>query len=241
MHKKVLCMLLILLVGAPLARPDKADKGYAEFTFARVRFNMYSEGYRRGEEPWHHDYPKSEDFFLSMVMGVTGVHTNPEAYEIVDLDSDDIFRFPFLYVSEPGFMDLTEDEMKNLREYFARGGFVMFDDFRGRHLDNLALQLKRIMPERELVQLELKHTVFRSFYEIDTLDMPPPYINPGESNPTVSFWGMHDEDGRLILAANADNDFGEYWEDIDNGAVVLQPAVQAFRFGVNYLIYAMTH
>jgi hypothetical protein len=137
-------------------------------------------------------------------------------------------------------MDMTDDEIENLREYFKRGGFVMFDDFRGEHLDNLALQMKRVFPERDLFQLELKHVIFRSFYDIDTLDMPPPYMNYN-SREKVSFWGMEDDHGRLILAANADNDFGEYWEDIDNGSEVLQPAVQAFRFGVNYLIYAMTH
>jgi hypothetical protein len=52
---------------------------------------------------------------------------------------------------------------------------------------------------------------------------------------------MKDEEGRLILVANADNDFGEYWEDIDRGAEALRPAVQSFQFGLNYLIYAMTH
>ena len=51
-----------------------------------------------------------------------------------DLDSPEIFKYPFLYFSEPGFMDLTDEEVKNLREYFNRGGFAMFDDFRGRQL-----------------------------------------------------------------------------------------------------------
>ena len=69
--------------------------------------------------------------------------------------------------------------------------------------------------------------------------MAPPYVNYNSGLP--SFWGMKDETGRLILIANADNDFGEYWEDIDLGAEALHPAVQSFQFGVNYLIYAMTH
>jgi hypothetical protein len=64
-------------------------------------------------------------------------------------------------------------------------------------------------------------------------------MNPDSGRP--SFWGMKDEEGRLILVANADNDFGEYWEDIDRGAEALRPAVQSFQFGLNYLIYAMTH
>jgi hypothetical protein len=115
----------------------------------------------------------------------------------------------------------------------------MFDDFRGRDLLNLEDQMIRVFPERALVRLDLSDRVFSSFYDIDTLDMAPPYMNPDSGRP--SFWGMKDEEGRLILVANADNDFGEYWEDIDRGAEALRPAVQSFQFGLNYLIYAMTH
>ena len=87
--------------------------------------------------------------------------------------------------------------------------------------------------------MDVKDPVFHSFFDIQTLEMTPPYMNPDSGLP--SFWGMKDEDGRVILMANADNDFGEFWEDIDLGAEALHPAVQSFQFGVNYLIYAMTH
>jgi hypothetical protein len=241
--KKMVGLLLFLLVYAPEAIPDTTEKQYAEYTFARVQFNMSPQGYRgrnqQGQLPWEHDYPKSEDFFLTMVSQVTGVHSSRDAYEVVQLESKDIFKYPFLYLSEPGYLELTDEEITNLRQYFNRGGFVMFDDFRGDDLQELAVQMKRVFPERDMFRLELNHQVFHSFYEIDSLEMPPPYRNFNSGDP--SFWGMKDEEGRLILAANADNDFGEYWEDIDNGNEVLKPAVQSFRFGVNYLIYAMTH
>lgn len=231
--------IAMLLFAAP-ATPNRTEKAYAEFTFARVEFSMSSPGYNgEGQYAWEHDYPFSEDFFLSVVGQVTGVHTNPKAYQIVGLDSEDIFRYPFLYFSEPGFWNVTEREAKNLRQYFDRGGFAMFDDFRGRALVNLDYQLTKVFPERRLERLELKEQVFHTFYDIDSLDMPPPYVRGDSGKP--SFWGMKDEKGRLILMANADNDFGEFWEDIDKGSEALHPAVQSFQFGVNYLIYAMTH
>jgi hypothetical protein len=117
--------------------------------------------------PWEHDYPRSEDFFLAMVSQVTGVRTSLDAYQIVRLDSEDIFKYPFLYFSEPGFMALTDEETRNLREYFDRGGFAMFDDFRGGDLLNLEDQMLRVFPERELVRLDVSEPVFRSFYGID--------------------------------------------------------------------------
>lgn len=231
--------LLILGFAGP-AIPDMVPRPQAEYVFARVHFNMTFEGtFRGGEPPWRHDYPFSEDFFLGMVSGVTGVRTSLDSYEIVRLNSPDIFKYPFLYFSEPGFMDLTDEELPNLREYLNRGGFAMFDDFRGDDLRNLEEQMLRVFPDRTMVRLGLNEQIFRTFYDIDSLEMPPPYRNWNSGTPT--FWGMKDDNDRLILVANADNDFGEYWEDIDHGREALHPAVQSFQFGVNYLIYAMTH
>lgn len=243
MIKRVLvtAIALTLLFASP-ASSDRVPKDYAEFTFARVAFN-WSGGMGaingQGQEPWEHDYPLSEDFFLAMLGQVTGVATDVRAFQVVNLDSDEIFKYPFLYFSEPGFMQLTSKEEKNLREFFNRGGFAMFDDFRGRHLANLEVQLLRVFPNRQLVRMNISEPIFRSFYELHTLDIASPY--PDENGIGPSFWGMKDEDGRLILIANAANDFGEFWEDIDRGAEALQPAVHSFQFGINYLLYAVTH
>jgi hypothetical protein len=136
-------------------------------------------------------------------------------------------------------MDLTAKELSNLREYFNRGGFVMFDDFRGRALNNLVMQMKRVFPERGMFRLDVSSPIFNVFYDIDSLDMPAPYMNFDSGQPT--FWGMKDEQDRLILIANADNDFGEFWEWVDRGEMPFQPAAQSVRLGINYLIYAMTH
>lgn len=230
-----------MLLFAGSASPDRVPREHAEYTFARVQFNWEGPGgfNQQRQPPWMHDYPHSEDFFLAMVGQVTGVSTNVEAFEVVKLESKDIFKYPFLYFSEPGFMELTDEEEENLREYFNRGGFAMFDDFRGRHLINLQEQMLRVFPEREMVRLNITEPVFKSFFELETLDVKPAYDD--EDGIGVSFWGMKDEKGRLILIANAANDFGEFWEDIDRGREALKPAVDSFQFGINYLIYAMTH
>jgi hypothetical protein len=237
-----LTLVVLVLMSAVPATPDRVPKEHAEYTFARVAFTWRSGPgaiNRERQAPWEHDWPRSEDFFLAMVAEVTGVRTNVEAFKVVRLDSKEIFKYPFLYFSEPGFMDLTEKEQKNLRDYFNRGGFAMFDDFRGRALNNLAEQMLLVFPDRHLERMDLRDPVFHSFYEIDTLEMEPPYMNTDSGRP--AFWGMKDDKGQLILLANADNDFGEFWEDIDLGREALHPAVQSFQFAVNYLIYAMTH
>ena len=237
--KRLATTVLLLIVFAPNAMPDVGDEN-AEFTFARVQFNMTFEALFDREAPWHHDYPYAEDLYLGLVAEYTGVHTSREAYQIVQLDSEDIFRFPFVYISEPGFMDLTDAEEANLREYFERGGFAMFDDFRGVDLDHLRLQMKKLFPNREMFQLEIQDPLFSSFFEIDSLQMDPPYTDNRFSG-FPEFWSMRDEHGRLIMIANQNNDLGEFWEGLDRGDVSLESSAKAVRLGVNYLMYAMEH
>lgn len=195
------------------------------------------------EEPWHHDYPFSDTFFLSMLHEATGVHVTPDSYQIVQLESPEIFKYPFLYISEPGFMKLTNKEIANLGEYIRRGGFIMADDFRTasylrgpEELNILRYYLNKAVPERRLVRLDISHPIFNSFYKIDTLKMSPPY---GDFTP--EFWGLSDEHGNLQLIANYNNDIGEFWEWVDKGEMPFHPAVRSVQLGINYLIYAMTH
>ena len=237
--KKFVAIALLLAVFAPEARPDVGDET-AEFTFARVQFNMTFEAIFDREAPWHHDYPYAEDLYLALVEEYTGVQTSPEAYQIVQLDSEDIFRYPFLYFSEPGFMDLTDAEESNLREYFERGGFAMFDDFRGVDIDHLRGQMKKLFPNCEMFRLEILESMFSAFFDIDSLQMDPPYTDNRFSG-FPEFWSMRDEHDRLIMIANQNNDLGEFWEGLDRGEMSLDSAAKAVRLGVNYLIYAMTH
>jgi hypothetical protein len=238
--KKLLGAALLLGTFALHATSD-VEHPESEFVFARVQFNMTLDALFEREAPWHHDYPYSEDFYLGMIQELTAIHTSHESYQIVELESPDIFHYPFLYFSEPGYMALTDAETDNLREYFNRGGFAMFDDFRGRDLSNLQLQMKKVFPEREMYRLDPDEPIFDSFFSIEELEMPSPYYDGRFLGENAQFWGMQDDQGRLVLIANYNNDFGEFWEWVDRAEMPFEPAALSVRFGVNYLIYSMTH
>jgi hypothetical protein len=240
--KKLVVMIVLGALFASQAVSDSPDKTQSEFVFARVQFNMDARWiFETLELPWHHDHPTAEDLYLTMVRDVTGIQTTPDSFQVVQLDSEDIFKYPMLYFSEPGFMDMTPKEATNFREYLNRGGFAMFDDFRGRDLDNLRLQMRKVFPNREMSKLDLSHPVFHTFYEIDSLVMDPPYYDSRFLGGKAEFWGMSDESGRLILVANQNNDLGEFWQWVDEGHLDFKLAAQSVRFGINYLVYAMTH
>jgi hypothetical protein len=190
---------------------------------------------------------QADEFLTMLLRELTGINTGPQAIKVVRLDNPEVFKYPFLYLSEPGFLMLTDKEIKFLGEYLRRGGFIMADDFRTaaylrgpEELDVLRYYLKRALPERELVRLDITHPIFHTFYDVDSLQMEPPYpIGNGEH--MAEFWGMSDDNGNLQLIANYNNDVGDYWKYLDRGDKPLRDSSRAVRLGVDYVIYAMTH
>ena len=107
------------------------------FVYARVRYHaqpFWRE--QMGEAPWHHDYPDGDTMLPDSLGRLTSAHTTANSYQIVDIDSKELFQYPFAYMSEPGYLNLLPNDVKNLREYFDRGGFLLIDDFRGNERDN---------------------------------------------------------------------------------------------------------
>ena len=216
----------------------EAPKG-TEFIFARIWFSS-GRGFRNFSRRagWAHDYPDAEEHILQVANEATGINLHKMSYVIVRLDNEDLFRYPFSYMSEVGGMNMSEREVEVLREYLNRGGFVMVDDFDSQYsLDWFASQMKMVFPGRDFVRLTLDHPIFHTFYEIPTLNVQAPYQYSGD--PT--FYGYFDDTGRLCMIINHNNDIGDFWEWIDQPVYPLEPSTVALRFGINYFIYSLTH
>jgi hypothetical protein len=204
------------------------------FTFARLRHG-YEGG--RGEPPWAHDYPRAERNFARILSELTLVDANRTASNIVKQDDPDLFISPFLYVSEPGFWTMNEDEVAALQQYVKKGGFIVFDDFRGDHWFNFQEQVQRIIPNARLVELDTTQPIFHSFFDIKTAETQGYY---GQA----SFQGVfedNDPQKRLLLVASYNHDLGELWEYSDTGFVPVDLSNDAYKYGVNYVVYALTH
>ena len=243
--------LIVLLGGVlslwPLAfvhsfdLPDREAHNPNFFQFVRIRYNGYMGGWGgdRWVAPWMHDYPRAERNFLKILSELTTIDTTPESYLILDLNNPEIMNYPILYISEPGFWSITEEEAVNLREYFQRGGFVIFDDFRDApgEWKNFTACMQEVFPDRNFKELTVDHPIFHCFYDIETLEMTPPYPVPGK--PT--FYGLFGKKGRLQAVANFNNDIGDYWEWSDESIVPIDLSNEAYKFGINYIIYGLTH
>ncbi|HYR88923.1 MAG TPA: DUF4159 domain-containing protein [Terriglobia bacterium] len=250
-------LVLLAFVGFFLAlvvflqrSSSDAPRQDSEFVYARIRYHMTSDAWRVREVPWHHDYPYGDRTFPTVLGEVTNIKTSPTSYRIVDIDSPELFEYPFAYLCEPGYLELNEKDTRNLREYLDRGGFIMVDDFRtadfspqaGGSEDDIASfrrQMKKVYPDRDFVRLDVSDPIFNSFYKITSLDMEPPYVFPGQR--PVEFLGLRDTHGNLEMVLNNNNDISEFWEWLDEGEKSMRDAATAFHFGINDVMYAMTH
>jgi hypothetical protein len=190
---------------------------------------------------WGHDWPASEEHILQIMHEVSVIDVNHSSYKVIDISNKDIFKYPFAYVSHPGEIVPSEEEVTNIRQYVERGGFLMLDDFGGQfnndwEMDGWLELLRRTFPGREMYKLGDDHPLLRLHYQIDNLQMEHPM-----SQVKSTFYGFNDSHGRLAMVVCWANDIGDYWEFIDQPMYKLKPSAEALKIGVNIAIYAMTH
>jgi hypothetical protein len=187
---------------------------------------------------WSHNFPSSDQHFAQVISEATNIDVKSVSYRIVELGSKEVFDYPFAVVSEPGELALTDHEVENLRQYIDRGGFVLMDDFDGpRDLNTLQRDLHRAFPDRDLIRLTIDHEIFHNFYDIDALNVVSPYLVDGEP----VFYALMNDRGKIGVIACYNNDLENFWDYIDRGEYPLKPSIEAFRLGINFVLYSMTH
>jgi hypothetical protein len=212
-----------------------------KFTFVRIKFEPLGggEGFRGRDLKWDHDYPRGERHFQRILHEITAIRPHIDESNVMTLDDPDLMKFPVAYLSEPGFWTVTDEEATGLRTYLQKGGFIIFDDFVGSHWYNFAEQFRKVLPEARLVPLDTSHPIFDSFFHIESLDFDHPNFPV-----KAQFFGVFEDNDpakRLMAIVNYNNDIGDYWEWSDEGFLPIELSNQAYRLGVNYVVYAMTH
>lgn len=239
-------LLVVVVVAATVA----TSAAFGQFRRGQIRQNTppptelvvarwhFGTNGRIGHMGWSHNYPSSDENFNGFIDTATGIDIEIASYRIVELGSPEVFDYPFAYVSEPGEMALTEQEQINLRQFIDRGGFVLMDDFDGvAQLENMRLEVQKVFPERPFLALTSDHRVFEVHFELEDLDRMAPYVPGGH----IEYLGMLNERGELALAAGYNNDLANFWDWYDQAYAPLEPAADAFRLGINFVVWSFTH
>ena len=220
------------------------------FVFARVRYSSYG----RRSRQWLTDYPDSDLNFSFRLQQLTALKVEPEP-KIVDLTSEELFDYPFIYMIEPGNMSLTQGEVEGLRKYLLQGGFLMVDDFWGeQEWETFYYDFKRVFPDREPVELPLEHPIFHCVYPLKEKPQIPSIgaAHAGRYNgrtwerydaQTPHYKGVFDDKGRMMAIICHNTDLGDGWEREGEDEWYFREFSEkkAYPLGINIVFYAMTH
>ena len=223
------------------------------FQFVRVKYDSSPDGggrygwRRRGA--WATDWPAADENLHMAIERTTKIPLGGKPL-VFTLKEPEIFQYPVLYITEPGYWYIHPDEAENLREYVERGGFLIVDDFHdygdgqtGREWDNFYANIKQVFPDREPVKLEDDHPIWSIFYDIDPLAALSTKQQSGEV-PWLDFdddtyYGIFDDQGRMMVVICYNQDIGDGWEW--PGRNMGDASTVSFQMAINFIIYALSH
>jgi hypothetical protein len=216
-----------------------------EFAFARLRFRSDRQGWG-GYERWGIDANKSDRQFIEGLRRLTRVDAR-SVEQIVDIDSDEMFDWPWMFAVAVGDWSISEEQAERLRRYFDRGGFLMVDDFHAEwEWASFMMVVRQINPTARVVDLEDDHPIFHTVYDLKERHGIPGYnVVHGsgvERGGVTPHWrAVLDDEGRVQIAICFNMDIGDAWEFADAPDYPEKYASLAYRVGVNYVVYALTH
>lgn len=215
------------------------------FTFARIKYRGYERFMQEGPG-WSHDYPRAEEHLMRIIREITAIRpfvANDVALggNILALDDPELMKYPVAYLSEPGGWHPNDREMAGLRTYLLKGGFVIVDDFdnSGGDLQHFYSVMQQILPNARIVDVPETHPIFDSFFKVDLRLMERGEGNYGRAR-YLGIYRDNDPRKRLMMIVNLNLDVGEHWQWSNRGFSPV-PSNEAYKLGVNYLIYALTH
>ena len=217
------------------------------FTFVRLSYETAPGGYwYRGLPAWAHGYPVSERNLMKIMNEVSYLGAHDDEVNTLELDDPELSHYPVAYIIEVSWWTMTDKQGKALRAYLDKGGFLIVDDFKqtgdfgSAGWGPFEANVRRIYPNARFVDMEPTHPIFHTFFEINSLDHFPQAYNAGRP----VFRGLfenNDPAGRLLMIVNYNTDISQYWEWSGRGLRPFDETNEAYKLGVNYVVYGLTH
>ena len=246
------CLCLLALAYPALSQNrdrQRLPAQEAEFHFTRLAFGVDGRPFTTYPgEPWLRDWPDAEYHFMQGLRRLTLINADGE-HRQASMMNDALFDYPVVYAVKVGFWHLRDQEIQRLREYLLRGGTLIVDDFHGpTEWAQFITSLRRVFPDRPVVDIPDDAEVFHVYYDLDDRSQIPGrnsvYNGVTWEHPlgVPEHWrGVFDDDGRVMVLINFNMDMGDAWEHADDAFYPEPMTALAYRVGINYILYAMTH
>lgn len=228
-------------------------------TFVRIRRDRAPYG-SRSAGSWWTDFPDSDLNLSYRLQQMTSLKVNPDG-RVLDLTDKELCNYPFIYMVEPGRLLLKNEEVPILRKYLLNGGVLMADDFWGQvQWAGFQREIKRVLPEREFVELPMDHPLFHCVFDLkgpkNSLQIPNVgqgvrsqhdgitwEYHDGEECTEVHVRAIFDDNNHILVLATHNTDNGDGWEREGENEYFFHNFSEnrAFPLAINIFFYLMTH
>jgi hypothetical protein len=262
------CLLASIAYGQGFLRTPRiemtasATAPSSEFHFIRLEYTdlpqyhrrfSYSSRDGRGEGWWLMDWPDADEHFTTGIQRLTRIDTGEPRH--LGLSDPKLFDYPWIYATQVGWWSLSDTEVIRLREFLSKGGFLVVDDFwEGEQWEVFRRTMERVLPNESITAIPESDSMMHVLYDINDKDRTfipgTRHLRRGPGGSLViqqppgtepSWRGMYDSRNRLIVAINFNMDVADAWEYADHPQYPEAKTTLAYRFGINYILYAMTH
>ena len=206
-------------VQARLMYPQHPEARFARFRYGRL-------DWREGGTSWTQDYPRADRHFAMALRRLTRIDVRSVEQPSSPDDLDDFFNWPWMVAGEMGDWKLTDAQVKTLREYLLRGGFIYMDDFWGpEEYARFAESMTRVFPDRPVVEIGNEDSIFHAVYDLDdryqvlgqwSLRGGGGWMAQRAAGTKAHWMGIYDDHNRLMVAMTFNNDVGDSWEWADS-------------------------
>ncbi len=216
---KILFVVLFLCSANNFGQNDNS------FQIARLKYN--------GGGDWYND-PSAEVNLLRFISQNTNLKVRAE-YKFVDISSDEIFSYPFLFMTGHGNVVFSKDDVLRLRKYLESGGFLYIDDDYG--LDKaIRREMKKVFPENDFVELPFNHGIYNIFYDFPA---GPPKTHKHDENPPRGL-GIF-VDNKLAVFYTFESNPSDGWADPEVHQDPQNKREEALKFGTNIVLWALSN
>lgn len=251
-----------VLMKARYPTPDSFGHG---FNFCRALYTSSSRPRELGGMGWATDYPDADRNFsvrlaemtktrVTRILARDGTKREPE-FLVVDIGSDNLFQCPYLHMTDAGWVEFKAKEVEKLQAYLLKGGFLWADDFWGeRAWENWVEQIRRVLPENQfpIVDIPKSDPIFRTHFDVKQVPQIPSIqywrasrggiSERGPDSAEVHFRGIYDPSGHLMVVMTHNTDISDAWErEREDPRFFFSFSPLGYSFGVNVLLYALTH
>jgi hypothetical protein len=217
---KTLTIILILLPSLLSSQAQSKDG----FQIARLKY--------QGGGDWYND-PSAEVNLLNFIQQNTNIKVDAR-YQFVDLSSDEIFSYPFLFLTGHGNIVFSKDEVYRLRTYLENGGFLYIDDDYG--LDNaVRREMKKVFPQDDFIELPFSYGIYNSLYKFEN---GPPKTHEHDKNTPRGF-GIF-VNNRLAVYYTYESNPSDGWADAEVHDNPPEKRQEALKFGTNIIVWALS-